>query len=155
MANTTATNLKEQIVAALIDHYQSTLTSAVVAEELMTELAQTDENNGADELTSKREEMMAEVEITDAVLGVNKDRILALSNIDLNSTSDTVKEGSLVITDGETHFLIATATEPIEYEGKSYLGISSEAPIYKELEGKQVGDYISTPLLSFTIKEVL
>ena len=154
MANNKTGDLKRKVVEALIDHYKATLSSAVQSEVLMTELAQEDENNGADELTSKREEMMGEVEAIDTVLNTNKNRILALSNINLEETSDMVVEGSLVITDADTHYLISTATETIEVDGQKFMGISSEAPIFQEMNGKKLGDTISTERLSFSIKEI-
>ena len=43
---------------------------------------------------------------------------------------------------GARHFVVATATAAFECDGRSFLGISAAAPIYKALEGAKAGDKV-------------
>lgn len=55
---------------------------------------------------------------------------------------DTVGEGALVETE-QYHFYISIPTNPFKFEGRTVVGISNEAPIYKAMRGKKEGDAFS------------
>ena len=50
-----------------------------------------------------------------------------------------VEEGAVIAVAGR-HFVIAVATNGFVCEGIEYMGISSDAPLYRAIEGKAAGD---------------
>jgi hypothetical protein len=64
-----------------------------------------------------------------------------------------VEEGAAVKLGGR-FFVIAVSTGVFVCDGNEAMGISTQAPIYAELEGKRVGDAISFNGTEFVIEEV-
>jgi transcription elongation GreA/GreB family factor len=54
---------------------------------------------------------------------------------------DSVEEGAAARIDGRW-FVIGVATQAFACEGESYMGISTEAPIYAALAGARAGDVV-------------
>jgi len=65
-----------------------------------------------------------------------------------------IGEGNIVFTD-KLNFVIGLAVKEFEMESEKFIGISKEAPIFKALEGKSVGDKVEFNGISYSIKEVL
>lgn len=55
---------------------------------------------------------------------------------------DSAVLGAVVVTDHKT-FYPSVSVENFEVEGKSIFGISRNAPLFKEMDGKKVGDTFS------------
>lgn len=53
--------------------------------------------------------------------------------------SDAVRPGAVVDVNGKK-LVIATPNTSFEFDGENYESISSSAPIYKEMQGKKVGE---------------
>jgi transcription elongation GreA/GreB family factor len=66
------------------------------------------------------------------------DKIAALKTIDFGPKSEVVP--GAVVKIGARHFVISVPTDRFECEGRTFLGISTQAPIYEALEGKRVGE---------------
>lgn len=65
-----------------------------------------------------------------------------------------VEPGALVITDSLS-FLIGIASAAFEHEGKSYIGLNTDAPIYAALEGVESGDEVIFNEKRYKILDIL
>jgi transcription elongation GreA/GreB family factor len=66
---------------------------------------------------------------------------------------DSVHFGSVVETDLMT-FYICVSLEEFEAGGKKYFGISTKAPLYREMLGKKIGDKFEFNKKTYLIKDI-
>jgi len=78
---------------------------------------------------------------------------IALKSIDANMLSDSIKMGTVVITN-QLNFYISIALGKIKVDGKLFYCISREAPIGKMLYGKKKDDLIDFNGKKYKILEV-
>lgn len=71
-------------------------------------------------------------------LNKSRDDLKYIKRLPLNDL-DTVGEGALVTTN-KYMFFVGIATHPFKFEGKTIVGISTEAPIYMSMREKKAGD---------------
>lgn len=64
-----------------------------------------------------------------------------------------IEEGAVVQVGGR-NLVIAVATTQFESDGQTFMGISTSAPIYEELEGKSAGENVDFRGRSMTIDAV-
>ena len=69
------------------------------------------------------------------------------------SQKDTVKPGSIVKI-GNRKFVISIATESFNVDGEEYIGISSNSPMYQEIEGLTQNDKFEFRGKSLKIDEI-
>lgn len=91
-------------------------------------------------------------EAFDDTVHSHSDKIEKLLAIDFGPRSN-VEEGAVVKL-GDRIFVIAVSTDRFMCDGKEIMGVSTEAPIYTELEGKRAGDAISLNGWELVIDEV-
>ena len=65
-------------------------------------------------------------------------KIDVLENLDFAPT-DIVEPGAVVAFGGR-NFVVAVSTDRFEVEGETYMGISTQSPIFKAMEGLSAGD---------------
>lgn len=65
-------------------------------------------------------------------------KIDAIENTDF-SVTDTVRPGAAV-SFGDRHFIVVVSTARFECNGRTYMGISTQSPIYKAMDGLRAGD---------------
>lgn len=70
------------------------------------------------------------------------------------SPKNKVESGAVVVTPN-LNLVVATSTPSFEFEGKKYVGISPDAPIYTCMQGKVVGDQCSYNQVDFEISNIL
>ncbi len=80
-------------------------------------------------------------------------KIEAIENTDFSLT-DTVRPGALVSFNGRS-FVVAVSTAKFDCDGVTYMGISTQSPIYKTIEGLQAGDRFTFNGREMTLDEVL
>lgn len=68
--------------------------------------------------------------------------------------SDEVEVGAVVMTD-KINFLIAVSVENFDVEGKTFIGISTKAPIYKAMAEKKTGETFSFNGNDYKILDVI
>jgi hypothetical protein len=77
--------------------------------------------------------------------------------LDMTAHQDDVHEkvepGSIVVTDKDI-FFVSASIERFEVDGKSVFGLSTEAPLYKVMEGKKEGESFSYKDNVYKIKEI-
>lgn len=65
-------------------------------------------------------------------------KIDAIENTDFSLT-DTVAPGAVVAFNNR-HFIVVVSTTKFDCNGTTYMGISTQSPIYKAMEGLKAGD---------------
>lgn len=68
-------------------------------------------------------------------------KIDAIENADFSLT-DTVGPGAVVAFNNR-HFVVIVSTAKFECNGETYMGISTQSPIYKAMQGLKAGDSFS------------
>lgn len=91
-------------------------------------------------------------EAFDAAVHDHSDKIAALKLVDFGSKSK-VEEGAVVKVGGR-RFIVAISTARFSCHGEEFMGISTRAPIYDELEGKRAGDKITFNGRELLVEEV-
>lgn len=79
--------------------------------------------------------------------------IAALERLDTNIETSAVQLMSLVDTNHGT-FLVSLAARPVELDGKKYMFLATDAPIYSEMMGKTKGDTFSFRGIAYEILNV-
>lgn len=80
-------------------------------------------------------------------------KIDVIENMDFALT-DTVGPGA-VVSFNDRHFIVAVSTTRFEVGGVTYMGISTQSPIYKAMAGLQAGDSFSFNGEEMEIQDVL
>ncbi|HBS50580.1 MAG TPA: hypothetical protein DEA05_11105 [Rhodobacteraceae bacterium] len=80
-------------------------------------------------------------------------KVDVLENLDFALT-DTVGPGAVVRFDGR-NFVVAVSTARFELDGETYMGISTQSPIYQAMAGLQAGDIFTFKGKDIEIDEVL
>jgi transcription elongation GreA/GreB family factor len=92
-------------------------------------------------------------EAIDDTIHSHSDKISKLAAVDFGPKSK-VEEGAVVKLGGR-FFAIAVSTGKFMCDGNDIMGISTDAPIYAELEGKCAGDAISFNGRKIVIEEIV
>src|SRR5664279_361555 len=74
-----------------------------------------------------------------------------LKSLDASAKNTKVEPGALVLTE-RMNFFIGVSTEKIEVEGEKIFGISTNAPIYKSMEGLEKGAQFKFNETGYTIE---
>lgn len=142
---------------AIVDQFKTELKASIDSareqENNLVESSQSEEEFGRDSLVSKKEEMMEDVNTFNIIENTSEDHLMALTALEIKEC-DSVGFGALVNTDIGC-FLILNAMKGIQYKGDNIIGISMQAPVYKELEGKKKGDSFQIQGKSHTINSVI
>ena len=101
--------------------------------------AQTDPTEPVDIGDHSQKENAGELaEAFDSPVRAHERKIEAIKTIDFGP-KDSVEPGA-VIQLGQRLFVVSVATDSFDCEGKTLMGISTEAPVYLALEGMEAGD---------------
>ncbi len=129
------------------DHVRSTMLS------LTKDALKHAKQGYADFLNSAKIDRSGPVEVSDASMAeqasdlaeafdhpvhTNIEKLDKLEAINFGA-KDQVAEGAVVKLNGR-HFVIAVPTSKFNCEGESFMGISTDAPIYKAMEGLTAGE---------------
>jgi transcription elongation GreA/GreB family factor len=83
---------------------------------------------------------------------VHIDHLKAIKTISFEPT-EVVKPGAIVSINGRC-MIVAVPKAPFSIDGRQFMGISVNAPIYQHLEGKKAGDTFEFNNKKFTIEVV-
>ncbi len=99
-------------------------------------------------------EMLTEYEKNAAYLDRVRGMKETLANLDENHRSEVVRPGSVVETEHNYYFISIPLGEIDMESGSKVYAISTDAPIYKELEGKKAGDKVTFHDETFEIVKI-
>ncbi|WP_029036845.1 transcription elongation factor [Salinimicrobium xinjiangense] len=85
-------------------------------------------------------EMLTEYEKNAAYLDRVRNMKETLANLDLDHRSEVIRPGSVVETENGYYFISVPLGEIDLESGSKVYAISTDAPLYKELDGKKAGD---------------
>lgn len=103
---------------------------------------------------SQSDELKDEIRRLNQEMNYAHEQLLHLVGIEKRAKIlDRVEPGAIVETDKGT-FFISVAIDDFELEGEQIICISPEAPIYKEMVGKQRGDHFTFRDKKYRIKEL-
>ena len=98
--------------------------------------------------------MLTEYEKNAAYLDRVRNMKETLANLDHNHRSEVVRPGSVVETKNNYYFISVPLGEIDMESGSKVFAISTDAPIYKELEGKKAGDKVTFQDNTFEIVKI-
>jgi flagellar biosynthesis component FlhA len=114
-------------------------------------------HNEDDELTNRfestREEVMDEISLVTPQADVAQVQLQLLERMEAETLHGQVKSGSVVLTDQQNLF-VSTSLPLFEVEGKPYLGVSTDSPIYHAMKDKKKGDSFTLNGVAYHIKDV-
>ena len=85
-------------------------------------------------------EMLTEYEKTTGYLDNARGMKETLANLDRNHLSETIRPGSLIETKNSFYYVSIPLGQIDLEDGSRVFAISTDAPIYKHLDGKKAGD---------------
>lgn len=99
---------------------------------------------------------VSEINTLNDLLQFANDELAILENLKTTQDvdRDRVVPGAIVITNHQT-FFISASIENFTVEGDVYVGISTNSPIFKNMEGKSKGDTFAVKGLNYRIKDIL
>lgn len=89
----------------------------------------------------------------DAPVQTHHAKIDVIENMDFALT-DTVRPGA-VVRFNDRSFIVAVSTGKFDMGGTTYMGISTQSPIYKAMDGLQPGDSFAHNGVEYQIQDVL
>jgi flagellar biosynthesis component FlhA len=114
-------------------------------------------HNEDDELTNRfestREEVMDEISLVTPQADVAQVQLQLLERMEAETLHGQVKSGSVVLTDQQNLF-VSTSLPLFEVEGKPYLGVSTDSPIYHAMKDKKKGDSFTLNGVAYHIEDV-
>jgi len=135
--------LKEQEIKALEDSYKIFNESADLDEETTLEL---DDFSKQDQSRDSARNVLMRVNLA-------KENLSDFKNLRPQLVEE-ITSGNVVLTD-KVNFVIGLAFKDFNWENEKYIGISTDAPIFSELQFKKEGDTLVFNGVEYQIKEVL
>ncbi|MBE1282048.1 MAG: hypothetical protein GJ676_01935 [Rhodobacteraceae bacterium] len=136
-------SLEAAELASAIAHYEAFLKESKLDER---------ETHDKDDLAGSRENADLAAAF-DHPVQTHHAKIDVLENMGFALT-DTVEPGAVVSFNGR-NFVVAVSTTRFEVQGETYMGISTQSPIYRAMAGLQAGDLFSHNGKEFEIEDVL
>ncbi|MDO1450540.1 hypothetical protein Q0590_29965 [Rhodocytophaga aerolata] len=122
-------------------------------QERVESVNQNDDDDFTDHFESTREEVMEEVNLVAPQADAAQAQLQLLDRMEVEALHEQVKVGSVVLTD-QQNFFVSTSLPVFEVEGKQYLGVSTDSPIYHAMKDKKKGDSFTLNDVQYHIKEV-
>jgi len=125
----------ERELVSMIDSHKdriSDLRSATIMDELHETASQSEHSRVADvELLDRFGDQLERLE----------SQLLRLQRLDPHAQMDVVDVGAVVSTD-HRNFIIGPSIEEFQVDGRTFQGLTLEAPLYAALRGKRKGDHV-------------
>ncbi len=145
--------LKEQIIQKALETYRERMQSKREKQvELLEDTNAFDNEDFEMSDEANREETLERVEERANIMDDMNDKLQHIARA-TPALASKVGVGTVVITDME-NFFVGASIPNFEVRGRHYVGISPDAPIYKELRGKQPGEELNFRDRTYQIREV-
>lgn len=136
-------SLEEQELATAQAHYEAYLKDSQLDDR---------EGHDKDDIAASRENADLAAAF-DAPVHAHHAKIDVIENTDF-SVTDTVQPGA-VVKFNNRRFVVCVSTTRFEVDGKTYMGISTQSPIYLAMTGLQEGDVFTHNGTEFEVEEIL
>lgn len=147
-------SFKEEIKNRIIEIEKEELKGLKDMYETYSEAADLDEESSLDpEDFSKQDQSRESARSLEIRINRAKMALDSFLNLDFGAKSE-VEPGALVLTDSLNFFIGISATM-FDHEGKKFIGLNVDAPIYAALKGTKAGDEVEFNNQKYKIKEVL
>ena len=144
--------MKKQLINACISHLEGIINQTKkLTDDIQCQVNEYGQNK--DRYDSFRTKMMRTKEMYIQQMEHAASNIKALLNIPLEK-NDTVKHGSLVISDKQC-FFVSIGIGKLQFQQMDYFVISMSAPIFRAMKDKKAGDIFVFNNMKHTIKEIL
>ena len=153
-AQTDPTARKKVIVDHLMSLEEQELATAQAHYNAFLKDSQLDDREGhdKDDIAASRENADLAAAF-DAPVHAHHAKIDVIENTDFKVT-DVVRPGA-VVKFNNRRFVVCVSTTRFEVDGKTYMGISTQSPIYLAMAGLQAGDVFTHNGIEFEVQEVL
>ncbi len=153
-ANSDRTARKKAIVDRLMSLEEQELATAMAHYEAFMKESQLDDRevHDKDDIAASRENADLAAAF-DAPVQAHHAKIDVIENTDF-SVTDTVGPGA-VIKFNNRRFVVCVSTTRFEVDGDTYMGISTQSPIYLAMVGLQAGDVFTHNATEFEVEDVL
>ncbi|WP_420586403.1 hypothetical protein [Ruegeria sp.] len=136
-------SLEEQELATAQAHYDAFLKDSQLDDR---------EGHDKDDIAASRENADLAAAF-DAPVHAHHAKIDVIENTDFGLT-DTVQPGA-VVKFNNRRFVVCVSTTRFDVDGKTYMGISTQSPIYLAMVGLQAGDTFTHNGTEFEVQDVL
>ncbi|CUH43178.1 MULTISPECIES: hypothetical protein [Ruegeria] len=136
-------SLEEQELATAQAHYDAFLKDSQLDDR---------EGHDKDDIAASRENADLAAAF-DAPVHAHHAKIDVIENTDFSLT-DRVQPGA-VVKFNNRRFVVCVSTTRFEVDGKTYMGISTQSPIYLTMTGLQEGDVFTHNGTEFEVEEIL
>lgn len=131
--------LKRRIWEACMQKQQELATTVREAVTQAQEAANEEKGSLEEKFESFREQLIRDRDMYARKLGEHMAAIEALRFVDVERVFSHVQQGALVITDKQKLFISISLGE-IKLDGGAYFAISTQSPLYLQMEGKRAGE---------------
>ncbi|MBO9410008.1 MULTISPECIES: hypothetical protein [unclassified Ruegeria] len=153
-AHTDPAARKKAIIDRLMSLEEQELATAQAHYDAFMKESQLDDREGhdKDDIAASRESADLAAAF-DAPVHAHHAKIDVIENTDF-SVTDTVKPGA-VVKFNNRRFVVCVSTTRFEVDGKTYMGISTQSPIFLAMSGLQEGGVFTHNGTEFEVQEVL
>ena len=149
------TNLKRDLHTLCVNYVKTRIETAKQAIDGAQQSANEETKSSAgDKYETGREMMQQETDRNQAQLNEANKLLIALNQINVDSSSLSAAPGSLVITDNGKFYLSISAGA-LNLNGEGYFAVSPASPIGSKLLGRKTGDEFNLNGKNYKIKEVV
>ena len=149
------TNLKRDLYTLCVNYVKTRIETAKQAiDDAQQSASEETKSSAGDKYETGREMMQQETDRNQAQLNEANKLLIALNQINIDTTSSSAAPGSLVITDGGK-FYLAISAGAINLNGEGYFAVSPASPIGAKLLGRKTGDEFNLNGKHYSIKEVI
>ena len=122
----------------------SDLRSATIMDELQETASQSELNRVADiQLLDRYGEQLERLE----------SQLIRFKRLDPHAVMGSVEVGAVVITDNR-NFIVGPSIEEFEVDGRTFQGLTTEAPLFADLHGKRKGDLVKSNAAEYHVLDV-
>ena len=137
----------ERELTSMIDSHKdriNDLRSATIMDELHETASQSEMTRVADiELLDRFGDQLERLE----------NQLLGLQRMDAHAQMDAIDVGAVVSTD-HRNFIIGPSIEEFEADGRTFQGLTPEAPLFAALRGKRKGDHVLFGVITYNVLDV-
>ena len=145
---------RKQIISHLINLKEEEIKALENSHKIFAESADLDEESVLqDDDFSKQDQSRDAARDLSLRINIAKENLANFKNV-RPQLVDEITNGNVVLTN-KVNFVIGLALKDFNWNDEKYIGISTDAPIFSELQFKKEGDLFSFNGEEYSIKEIL